>query len=196
MPFSDITNNIVTLIKSDGTTFPGIKASVQKKKIFIDGNKILIETGDHIEHEMSNGGKDIYEVIDPGFHEAFAGLEPHYQIDVRKMGVPEARSFQQHITYNISGNGRVNNSSVDQSVNFSSSPEMIDTLKKLRNAIEKENLESSAKTSSLEIVASVENQLQQDKPSKAVVLALLSALPKVANIATIINTMVSLAQKL
>lgn len=194
---SALANSIVSLIKkSDGTVIPNIKASVQKKKIFIEGNKILIETGDHIEHKMSNGGKDIYEVIDPGFHEQFSGMAPHYQIEVKKLGIPEAQTFLQNITtYNISGNGRVNNSSVDQSINFVGPAEIFEELKKLRQAIEIENLDSKEKTSALEIVSAIENQAQQSKPSNAVILALSSALPKLANIATIVNTIVSIAQK-
>ncbi len=197
MPFSAFANNTISLIKkSDGTKIQGIKASVQTKKIFIEGNTILIETGDHIEHMMSNGGKDIYEVIDPGFHEEFSGMAPHYQIQVRKLGVPEANTFLQNITtYNISGNGRVNNSSVDQSINFVGSAEMFEALKELRKSLETADLDSKQKAASLEIVNAIEGQAHQPKPSSAVILALSSALPKLANIATIVNTVVSIAQK-
>ncbi len=195
--FSSMMNNNVVLIKkSDGTRISGIKASVQTKKIFIDENKILIEAGDHIEHVMSNGGKDVYEVIDPGFHEEFAGMPAHYQIDVRKLGVPEAKMFQQNITYNISGNGRVNNSSTDQSINVIGSGDLLDALQMLRKAIQQEPLDPKIKADSLDIVGAMEKQAQQPKPSSAVLLALSSALPKITNIATIVNTVVSLSNRL
>lgn len=48
MPFSDMVNDNVTLLKKSGKRVEGIKASVQSKKTFINRSDILIETGDLI----------------------------------------------------------------------------------------------------------------------------------------------------
>ena len=74
----------VTLVKKNGERIEGIKANVQKKKIYISRSDILIETGDLIHRKMSNGGEETYEVIDPGFFEAQGGIEAHYQMSVKK----------------------------------------------------------------------------------------------------------------
>ena len=80
----------VKLLKKNGKVFEGIKASVQSRKIFIQRSDILIETGDLIQRNMSNGGEETYEVIDPGFHEDQGGIPACYQMTHKKLGMPEA----------------------------------------------------------------------------------------------------------
>lgn len=49
-------NDRVTLVKKDGRQFPDIRADVQAKKIFIDGQPELpVEEGDHFTHKQRNG---------------------------------------------------------------------------------------------------------------------------------------------
>ena len=118
MAFDSLLTDTVSLIKQDGTTVGGIKASVQSKNIFIQGHEPLIESGDLVQRKMSNGAEETYEVIDPGFHEEFHGIPARYKMDVRKLGVPEAKSAIHSVTYNVTGNNaRINQNSVDQSVN-------------------------------------------------------------------------------
>jgi len=89
MSFDSLMTDTVSLLKQDGTEFDGIKASVQKKMIFVQDANYLIEPGDLIRRKMSNGGEETYEVIDPGFHEEFHSIPAGYQMDVRKLGIPE-----------------------------------------------------------------------------------------------------------
>jgi hypothetical protein len=103
MNFQSLLTDSVVLLKKNGITFNEIMASVQKNKIFIHRSDLLIEPGDLIQRKMSNGGEEIFEVIDPGFHEKFHGIPAGYQMDVRKLGLPEAEKAVQSITYNISG---------------------------------------------------------------------------------------------
>ncbi|GAJ04359.1 unnamed protein product, partial [marine sediment metagenome] len=58
------------------------------KKIFIDDTSVLIEPGDLLERVTSNGIREQYEVVDPGFHERFGSFAPHYQIEVRRLSIP------------------------------------------------------------------------------------------------------------
>ena len=76
MSLSDILNDNVTLLKKNGKRVEGIKANVQSEVIIIIRSDILIDTGDLIQRNMSNGGEETYEVIDPGFHEVSAVLKP------------------------------------------------------------------------------------------------------------------------
>ena len=92
MPFDDLMNDIVKVLKQDGVIISDIKSSVQKDKIFIQRSDILIETGDLIQRSMSNGAEETYKVIDPGFHEKFHGIPAGYQMDVIKLGLPEAKA--------------------------------------------------------------------------------------------------------
>jgi hypothetical protein len=184
----------VSLLKKDGTKFDGIKAIVQRDKIFIVDSKLLIESGDLVQRKMSNGGEEIYEIIDPGYHEKFHTIPANYQMAVKKLGIPEAAKAVQNITYNITGhNARINQNSIDASTNaVSVNPDIIKCLTALRAAIETSGLPAQEKTSASEVVDAVEAQIQSGKPSKSVVSALLASLPHAANIAAIVSSLTSL----
>jgi hypothetical protein len=105
-------NDTVDLLKKDGSKVEGLKASVQRNKIFMDAGKLVVESGDLILRRMSNGAQETYEIIDPGFYESFGRIAANYQMQVKKLGIPEATRAVQSITYNISGNNaRVNQNS-------------------------------------------------------------------------------------
>ncbi len=108
MSFNLLLTDTVTLVKKNGDTYSGIKASVQKGKIFIERSDIFIETGDLIQRKMSNGGQETYEVIDPGFHEKFYAIPAGYEMDVKKLGLPEAKEAIQSTTYNVNGSNARN----------------------------------------------------------------------------------------
>jgi len=187
MNFNRLLTDTVTLIKQDGTQVDEIKAHVQKKKILVQGTEYLIETGDLIQRKMSNGGEETYEVIDPGFHELFRGVPAHYQMDVRKLGIPEARSAIHNITYNVTGhNARINQNSIDQSVNVVqlnlAVAEKLDELRREVNRIIQAEAERKA---AHEIVDAIEEQFKSGSPVRSVVGALLQGLPAAGNIASI-----------
>jgi hypothetical protein len=179
-------NDNVTLLKKNGDRVEGIKASVQAKKIFINRSDILIETGDLIQRNMSNGGEETYEVIDPGFHESFHGIEAHYQMTHRKLGLPEAKAAVQSITYHISGpNARVNNHSTDNSVNtVNINPDVAEHISMLRQEV-KSLLPDQEQKPALEVIDAIEGQFESSAPSKVVVKTLLGALPSAGSIASI-----------
>ena len=186
MTFGSMLNDTVVLLKKDGTQINGIKASAQKKMVFIEGAKPLIEIGDEIHCPRSNGSIERYEVLDPGFHEAHAGIPAHYQVDVKKLGVSEKRSAVQNVTYNVSGtNSRLNLSSTDNSVNISEQCFFADQISKLRDVITSSGEEASLVTAKLETVDALDEHLQSPSPNKSVVKALLKSLGTAANIATI-----------
>nr|WP_205600824.1 hypothetical protein [Halomonas socia] len=186
MTFSDMLNDDVTLLKKNGDRVEGIKASVQGEMIFINRSDILIETGDLIQRNMSNGGEETYEVIDPGFHESFHGIEAHYQMTHRKLGLPEAKAAVQSITYHISGpNARVNNHSTDNSVNtVNINPDVAEHISMLRQEV-KRLLPNKEQKPALEVVDAIEGQFESSAPSKVVVKTLLGALPSAGSIASI-----------
>ena len=187
MSFDDLLTDTVSLLKQNGEVVEGIKASVQKGKIFIQRSDLLIEQGDLLQRLMSNGAEETYRVIDPGFHEKFHSIPAGYQMDVHKLGLPEAKSAVQNITYNISGtNNRINQNSTDNSINIANiNPDVQDHINALRDEIKNLNLPEEEANASYEVIDAVESQFKSDKPSKTVVKTLLSALPSAASIASI-----------
>lgn len=194
MSFSELMTDTVSVLKQNGDSFDGIKASVQSNKIFIEGTQPLIETGDLVRRKMSNGGEETFRVIDPGFHEKFHGIPAGYQMKVVKLGVPEAARLVQNITYNVSGhNARINQNSVDNSHNVVSvNPDAIELLSALRGEISRMGLPPDQEREASELLDSAEAQIQSGKPSKPVLSALLKALPHAANVAAIASSILSL----
>jgi hypothetical protein len=130
MPFDSFMTDRVTLIKRSGERAEDIPASVQRGKIFINNARVLIEEGDRLERVASNGLREAYEVIDPGFHETFHGIEAHYQIEVRKETTRPRVGPAHGVTVNISGaNPRLNINSVDNSTNTAPSSTVFQDLR-------------------------------------------------------------------
>jgi hypothetical protein len=184
---SGLMTDEISVLKQDGSRIDNIKASVQTNKVFIDRSDVLIESGDLVQRIMSNGGEETFTVIDPGFHEKFHGIGAHYQMVVKKLGIPEAKKAIQTITYNITGaNARINQNSTDNSINISTaSPEVMEHLNAIRAEINRLVSDEVEKTSANEMVTAIEEQVNSGSPSKAVVSTLLKGLPAVGNISSL-----------
>lgn len=89
MSLSSMMRDQVTLIKQHGERREGIRASVQREKVFIDDASLIIEPGDFIERVASNGLKELFDVVDPVFYEDTGGIPAHYQITVRRASGPQ-----------------------------------------------------------------------------------------------------------
>ncbi|MBE0408001.1 hypothetical protein ACT3TI_13895 [Psychrobacter sp. AOP22-C1-22] len=198
MPFNEIMTDTIKILKQNGEVVSDIKSSVQKNKIFIQRSDILVEIGDLIQRSMSNGAEETYKVIDPGFHEKLHSIPAGYQMDVIKLGLPEAKAAVQHVTYNISGvNNRFSQNSTDNSVNIvNSNSEIQEHIVALRDEISRLNLSKEEQRASYEVIDAVEAQFGDGKPSKAVVQMLLNGLPNAGSIATISSFFLSLLDKL
>ncbi|MED5607806.1 hypothetical protein VV867_08910 [Pseudomonas sp. JH-2] len=182
----------VNLLKTDGTKVDGIAATVSGSNlIVIKGEKVIISSGDILVRPLSNGGEETYEVVDPRYYDV-GHIGPHYQLQVKKLGIPEAKAAVQHITYNLSGvNSRVNVNSTDNSTNvININSEVAQEIGTLREAISAAPLSEAEKKDASEVVEAVEAQFQTGKPKRSIVSALLSSLPKVlevgASVATIL----------
>lgn len=120
MSFDDMMNDVVTLVKKDGTVIKeGIKAQVSKGSIITFDASLPIEPGDHFVRIQQSGLAEDYIVIDPGYMSGMggrAGIPNHFQSKVRRSDAPVAPPST--IINNIHGpNARVNINSVDNSTN-------------------------------------------------------------------------------
>lgn len=194
LPFADLMNDTIKILKSNGEKHEGVRASVQRTKVFMDAGKLLVEPNDLIIRRMSNGGEETYRVIDPGFHEAVHGIKAHYQMEVQKLGIPEAKSAVQNIIYNISGNNtRINQNSVDNSTNLVQiDARAIQQIQLLRQELNQAQLSPAESQAAHEVVDEVENALLSGKPKKSVISALLKSLPDAANIASVVSAIIGL----
>ena len=188
MLFSDLMKDKISIIKSNGEVFKDIQASVQKKKTFINRSDILIETGDLIKRNMSNGATEIYKVVDPGFHESFDDIPAGYQIIHENIGLPKVEKVMPSIsTYNLNGNNtRVNNNSTDNSTNIINiNKDVVHHISMLKKEVMLLVEATSEQNGALEIVDAIEKQFKSDKPSKHVLKILIDSLPGAGSIASI-----------
>lgn len=184
MSFESMMLDTIDLLKKDGTRTLGIKASVQQRKIITFDTSTQIEPHDLLMRRTSNGQEETYEIIDPVFFEEFGGIPSSYQIEVKKLGVPEARQHVQSITYNVTGAGaRVNSHSTDNSVNtINTGSQTLSYVEDIRKALAAESLSPEQTADAADIVKEIEQQIEGGKPNKSVLKALIGALPQIASI--------------
>lgn len=180
-----IFNELLELQKLNGEVIENLKSSVQGKRIFVKGGSHIIEPKDKLKRILSNGVVEIYEVIDPVFYEG--GSLTHYEIEVKKVGIPDKFKPSTNVTFNISGqNARVNQNSIDNSTNqININPDMSKYMKELYNEIYSLKLTKDEEKSALEILSALESNINSKSPSKVVVESLLVSLPKLGNLASI-----------
>ena len=146
----------VALIKKDGRRFEGIKASVQRDKIFTSDAKIPIEEGDTFERTLPSGVVERYTVLDAGFYERIGGIKSHYQSVVAKETRIETKRQPTHVIYNLIGpNARVNIQSIDASKNLVEI-EPKELFDKLREEIQHSIADKSVSTKLLEKVGELQ----------------------------------------
>lgn len=194
MALASLMKDKVDLLKQDGTRVSGLQASVQQGKIFTFAKEVITPQ-DLIIRTTSIGAEETYEVVDPVFYEQHGSIAAHYQIRVRKLGIPEAKQHVQSITYNVSGAGaRVNHNSVDNSVNtILIDSEVQGNLDTIKEAIEKADLPPSERDEALEVVKELKDQFDSGKPKKTIVTALLGALPSIATITKAVSALAAAA---
>jgi hypothetical protein len=147
MSFSSMCNDVVTLVKSDGTVIEKIKSNVQPNMIFIFDSKLPIEEMDKIYRPLPNGLVEKYVVVDRGFYSAVNGIQAHYQIKVQKESSIQSDQFQQITNiYNLNGaQSKINIQSTDNSINMiKESDELFDKIIKVLNDINDQKVKDDA----------------------------------------------------
>lgn len=185
MVFAGLLKDTVSVLKQNGERYDGVQANVQGGGIYIMRSDILIEPMDIVQRNMSNGGVETFEVIDPCFYEAHTGIPAHYQMKVKKLGVPEAQKQIQSITYNLSGaNARINQNSVDQSINYLhyENADVLKCIQELKTA--SGAVPENERGEYLEVVDEIESSVKSGGKF-SVIKALVSSLPNLGNISTI-----------
>lgn len=182
--FSGMRADTISIRKQTGEVISGIKASVQRTKIFLDSGNFTIDPGDTIERHMSNGGIEKFEVIDPNFYESQLGFPAHYQMTVRKLGIPTISKSESKPVYNINGNNnRILLHSTDNSHNAVSitNDELLSLLNDLRQKVQVSNLSEEQKITTIDHVDAIQEHVDSGNPKRSIIKTIAGALPMVDN---------------
>ena len=188
--FSNFPQSTVCLLKKNGKRYENIKAVISSgSTIIIPLSNIKnienchIEPGDIIERIIRNEFKEEYEVIDPDFKESFHGIPQHYQIKVKKIGIPERSPL---VVSNVNINGdhnKVNQNSVDQSKNITNiNPDISKHLFDIRHEIEGLQVSEQERKECFEVLEEIKRNFESKNMRKKIILGLLNALPATAKI--------------
>jgi len=130
--FNHFPKSTYEIIGPDGVVRSKVQAIGGGDTITIPDPTVVIQPGDEMRRVLPNGTDEIFEVIDPRFHERFHSIPAHFQVKVRRKGTfPHGTGGNLNIT--MSGaNSRVNIASTDNSTNVASD---IKVLNDLRSAI-------------------------------------------------------------
>jgi hypothetical protein len=167
MNFSHLANDLITLIKIDGSKIENIKAHVQPKTIFIFDEKVPLEEGDKIYRKLPSNLIETFVVIDRGFYGEIAGMKAHYQAKVKKEANMDQEKYKSIINYNFANgtNSRINIDSTDLSKNNFNSEDIFENLKNTLLTIKDEEIKKKA----LELIEEMKNTKGTNSFSKAYV---------------------------
>ncbi|MGL6436453.1 hypothetical protein [Aeromonas caviae] len=190
MSLASLMRDKVNVLKADGTKYEGIMCSVSDSDtITILNPTFAIDPDDLVVRTTRFGQDEIYKFIDPKLSNGLGNgaIPPNYKLKVKKLGIPEAKAAVQNVTYNFNGhNARVNNSSVDNSVNTVQIDNRAQTyINELREVLRAAPLSDSEREDALEIADAIEAQFESGKPKKSVIGALLAVLPPLESVLSI-----------
>ena len=181
---NDFNKDKVTLVKANGTVAKEqVHALVVNEKIFTADKTLPVEVGDYLLRNLPNGLVEKYEVIKPSYYDVGGGFDPHFQIDVTRVGPPQAQAeVVRGITNNFNGpNSRININSTDNSLNVSMefSPKQLDDFVEQVRLVLFQLSEDNQKIIEAQLVT-IEEEAAKPTPKKLRVLSALQSIKSVA----------------
>lgn len=113
-----------------------------------------------------------------------------------KSAMVEQKERPQYVTYNIHGDAKINQGSIDNSINISSpNRDLMEIVKAIRDEIQRADIDNSKKYDAMEITNSIEIQIHQEDKRLPVINALVSALPALPTIVALGQSLLSMITK-
>lgn len=171
MPFDDMLNDRVTLVKKDGSVVKdNIKCVVTSGKIQIHDAMLPIEVGDHLLRKLPNGLVEDYIVENPQLHSGLGSIKAFYIVDVRRTDAPAAQpaTIIQRITAHITGANSRLTIGTDNSVNSNteiSGLQVASLLEQLKPSLAA--LPEAQRTKIAEPIKLLEGEIHSGKPDQS-----------------------------
>ena len=117
----NLMNDSVAVLSQDGSRHENIRASVQRKQIFIDDATIPLAIGDRIERKLPSGQLEFFVIKDVHLWQGRGSIQSYYEITYERGGTRQPRPRRDMLNLHISNSpqARINLHSSDESVNVS-----------------------------------------------------------------------------
>lgn len=176
-------DNIIIIKKSTGEQFKDIKASVQNGKKAFYSTDAFVEPGDILIRKRGEHFEE-YIILEPNFYEKFHSIEAHYQSEIvrkdKESSNQKTQNTTNHFQYNLTGNSRINNNSIDNSmntINDNSIEYIINAIEAAKLEIASKNLNKDERHSAEKLLGVIETQVQSESNYKILAKGILAALP-------------------
>lgn len=200
MPNSLYRDTIMIIKKSTGEKFDDIRASVQGGKKAFYSTDVFIEPGDILIRKIRDNFEE-YVILEPNFYEDFHGIEAHYQSDIirkEKFEKPQDKNIVNNIQYNLDGNSRINNNSIDNSLNNIQETDihkLIQAIDEAKAEIKSLNINHDEQINALKLLNIVESQPKTDGGYKVLAKSILDALPSAVKVLPSIIKIIEMVSK-
>lgn len=191
MPFAELMTDTISVFDERGHLVKdNIRASVQGgKAIHTLGADFPVSIGYFVERKLPTGVIEKYKVLEPNYYGDFHGIKAHYQMKVVNINViPDPRLVSTINTINASGNARVYQNSVDNSMNNYASDDLVQALKKIKFEILEKDLNDIDLAITTKAISKLTEEVEKSELNKDKISAYISLLPPVvATLESVVN---------
>jgi len=168
------------------------KASVQGGNtiITLNGN-YPVEIGYFVERKTAGGVTEKYKVLEPNFNPGLRVIKAHYQMKVINVNaIPDPRTSSISNTIHASGNARVYQHSVDNSVNTYTTNDFKQALNQIKSDILDLDLDNVEQALTTKVINKISEEVESGNLNKDKVSAYISLFPAAV---TVLDSVVKLA---
>lgn len=196
MPFAELMTDTLSVFDERGNLVKeNIRGSVQSgSAIHTLGADFPVSIGYFVERKLPTGVIEKYKVLEPNYYGDFHGIKAHYQMKVINVNaIPDPRLVSTINTINASGNARVYQHSIDNSVNSYTSNDFIQALNKIKSEVLEIDLSDIDLALTTKAILKVSEEVEKPEPNKDKISAYISLLPTTV---TTLESVVNLANML
>ena len=191
MPLSEFMTDVVSVYNENGEIVKeNIKASVQGgRAVHTLGADFPVKIGYFVERTTPSGVLEKYKVLEPNYYGNFHGIPAHYQMKVVNVNaIPDPRTTSVTNSIHASGNARVYQHSVDNSVNTYTSSDFKQALSQVKSDILDLDLDDIDQALTTKAITKITEEVESGNPNKDKLGAYISLLPTaVATLESMIN---------
>lgn len=197
MPFSELMTDVVSVYDENGEIVKeNLKASVQSgRAVHTLGADFPVKIGYFVERITPSGVLEKYKVLEPNYYGNFHGIPAHYQMKVVNVNaIPDPRTSSTVNRIHATGNARVYQHSVDNSINTYTTTQYKHALNQVKSDILDLDLDEVEQALTTKAITKITEEIESGSPNKDKMGAYISLLPtavatleSLGNLATMIG---------